>query len=320
MHYSLQIFWLAFFVACNTPLPDENQRPRLPETVTTAPPVSIHQDIPEQQSNIRINYGYQFDAPDATLKLPKVLREISGLTLFDEKHLAVVQDEKGRVFKISLESGAIIEEERFEKDGDYEGIERVDDIFYVLKSNGDLFETGTWPLKSKETIRYKTTLSARCDAEGLTHDVQNQRLLIACKEHPGAGLSNVRAIYAFDLETKKLFERPVYTVSLDALAAQSSENALNRAIRKLAAPVTDLNRFKPAAIALHPQTGHLFVISSVQKLLIALTQDNQIDAAWTLPEKLFPQPEGLVFLPNGDLYISNEGGGGNATLLKFSHH
>jgi len=32
---------------------------------------------------------------------------------------------------------------------------------------------------------------------------------------------------------------------------------------------------------------------------------------------LFNQPEGLTFAPNGDLYISNEGGEGVATILKF---
>lgn len=315
MYQSLQCLLLAFLLACGTPPSDEMAASSPTGTHATPASTASQQSMSDAQSN----YPYAFDAPDAIIELPKELREISGITQFDAQHLAAVQDEKGRVYKISLETGKIIGEERFEKDGDFEDIERVGEIFYVLRSDGDVFETGTWPLKSKDTERHKTSLKAKCDAEGLTYDPADQRLLIACKEDAGPDMDNVRAVYAFDLGNKKLEAQPVYTVSMDALSKYSSEHAVNRVIRKLIAPVTDMNRFKPAAIALHPETGHLFVISSVQKLLIALTTESEIHTVWELSEELFPQPEGLVFMPNGDLYISNEGRGGKATILRFNH-
>jgi hypothetical protein len=37
-----------------------------------------------------------------------------------------------------------------------------------------------------------------------------------------------------------------------------------------------------------------------------------------LDEKLFNKPEGITFLENGDLIITNEGEFGVPTLLKFS--
>jgi hypothetical protein len=36
-------------------------------------------------------------------------------------------------------------------------------------------------------------------------------------------------------------------------------------------------------------------------------------------KKLFRQPEGICFKPNGDLFISNEGDGGKAKILKFKY-
>ena len=316
MYQYLQYLLLTLFLACGTPHSGENATPSPSDTN------AVTSSTPNQQSmsDARSNYRYEFDAPDTVVELPKELKEISGITLFDEKHLAGVQDEKGRVYKINLETGKIIDDERFDKDGDFEDIERVGEIFYVLRSDGDLFETGKWPLKSKDTRQYKTALKGKCDAEGLTHDAANNRLLIACKEDPGAGLEHVRAIYAFDLNSKTLGKRPIYTISIEAMSAFSSEPAINRAIRKFVSPIADINQFKPAAIALHPETGHLFVISSVQKILIALSPDNKINAAWELSDKLFPQPEGLFFQPNGDLYISNEGRSGKATLLRFNNN
>jgi hypothetical protein len=37
-----------------------------------------------------------------------------------------------------------------------------------------------------------------------------------------------------------------------------------------------------------------------------------------LPAALYPQPEGIAFLPDGTLFISNEGPSGAATLLRFA--
>jgi uncharacterized protein YjiK len=303
------------------PLPSEGlETSKLDRTIDTTnirqpAPLSLRSNQPAR----RLRDAYQFDAPDAALELDKSLREISGLTVIDEAHLGVIQDEKGKVYKIRIEDGEIIGEERFEDDGDYEDIERVGEIYYVLRSDGDLFETGDWPLKEKDTRKHETWLSAKFDTEGLAYDPAGKRLLIACKEFPGDHLKGTRTVYAFDLATKKLGPEPVYVIRTDQIEAAAPDHPLNQAIRKLAAPLFDLNDFKPSAIALHPRTGHLFVVSSVRKLLVALNSESEMEAIWELPEKLFPQPEGIAFLPNGDLMISNEGGGNHATLLRYNY-
>jgi hypothetical protein len=45
----------------------------------------------------------------------------------------------------------------------------------------------------------------------------------------------------------------------------------------------------------------------------------KIEEVYPLDPLMYNQPEGLTFAPNGDLYISNEGGEGIATILKFTY-
>jgi uncharacterized protein YjiK len=61
------------------------------------------------------------------------------------------------------------------------------------------------------------------------------------------------------------------------------------------------------------------VLASVGKLLIILDKNGDIQDVHTLNPAEFKQPEGICFLPDGSLYISNEGKGGSATLLRFNY-
>ncbi|MEM8485486.1 MAG: SdiA-regulated domain-containing protein [Bacteroidota bacterium] len=263
--------------------------------------------------------SYSFDAPDALMKLDKSLKEISGLTLLDEQRLAAVQDEKGKLYIINARNGEISTDRRFAKDGDFEGIELAGDLLYALRSDGDLYEISDWDTKDPDTEKFETHLGSKNDTEGLTYDAMNNRLLIVCKEQPGAGLKNARAVYSFDLSTKKMSKDPVLVIDLKAVEALTEKNKLNSIVRNLAAPLTNLSGFKPAGLAIHPITGQLFIISSVRKVILAYNMDGTLEDVWLLPEDDFRQPEGLAFLPNGDLFIANEGGNGAATLMRFNY-
>ena len=60
-------------------------------------------------------------------------------------------------------------------------------------------------------------------------------------------------------------------------------------------------------------------ISSVGKLLVIADKNGKVEQAIRLDPVLYNQPEGMTFAPNGDLYISNEGGEGIATILRFTY-
>ncbi|HEX8299158.1 MAG TPA: SdiA-regulated domain-containing protein [Rubricoccaceae bacterium] len=252
--------------------------------------------VSEAPAATRPNVPYALAAPSATVELPDEIREISGLTVFEDGTLGAVQDEIGTLYTLSAATGEIVGREVFKERGDFEGVERVGDDVWVLRSDGDLYRIRR-SAASVEAERFQTDLAGRNDTEGLAYDEAGNRLLIACKENPGSGLQDVRAIYAFSLATNTLSPAPVFT--LDRRLVDTSD------------------AFKPSALAVRPRTGELYVLSSVRKAVAVLARDGSLQTVISLPEALFAQPEGLAFAPDGTLYISNEGPNGPATLLRF---
>ena len=239
---------------------------------------------------------YRLASPTGVVELGDELREISGLTVLPNGLLGVVQDEAGVLYHLDPATGAVRSREAFQARGDFEGVEAVGRDVWVLQSNGDL--TRLRPAGSSvDAVTFETNLAARNDAEGLAYDAGRNRLLIACKENPGNGLRNVRAVYAFDVRTNRLDPTPVFTLDRTRLDAEEP--------------------FKPSAIAVRPGSGDVYVLSSVRKALVVLAPDGTVRAVVALPEALYPQPEGIAFAADGTLYISNEGPDGPATLLRF---
>jgi uncharacterized protein YjiK len=260
---------------------------------------------------------YDFSNPDTSFILDHDLEEISGLTVFDELHLAAVEDEHGRLYLIDFETGKITAERKFAGKGDYEGIERAGDRLFVLRSDGQLRELFEFETDDPKDDKFDLDLNSKCDAEGLAYQESQNRLLVSCKERAAKGLHRLRAIYSFKLESMKLDEDPVYLIRTDTV--QAAIGAPGEALRELLAPLADLDGFKPSSIAINPVTGDLFVLSSVLKVIVVLRVDGTIKDIFILDDRLLRQPEGLTFLPNGDLFISSEGAGGDAVLARYNN-
>src|SRR4029079_18374811 len=83
----------------------------------------------------------------------------------------------------------------------------------------------------------------------------------------------------------------------------------------------DKQRLKPSAAAIHPVTGELFLIASVNHLLVVFSKDHEPKGVYHLDPKTFKQPEGLTFTPKGDLLISNEASNsGTPDILIFKYN
>ncbi|HYE96946.1 MAG TPA: SdiA-regulated domain-containing protein [Rubricoccaceae bacterium] len=239
---------------------------------------------------------YRFDRPDAVFALPRALFEISGLTVLADGRLGAVQDEQGTLYVLDPASGAVVDERRFAGRGDFESLERVGGSVWVLMADGTLLELAD---STGAVTEVDTPLENKNDTEGLAYDAAHHRLLIACKEDAGEGVPDtVKAIYAFDLASRAFDPRPAYLLSRRGL--DDGQDA-----------------FKPSALAVHPQTGQLYVLSSVRKALAIVEPDGRQATLVPLPEAYFRQPEGIAFLPDGTLFLSNEARGETPTLLRY---
>jgi len=266
--------------------------------------------------------GYNLSTPDEIYALPQELQEISGITEIDSSTIACIQDEREMVFIYDLNSKQITHRIDYGYSGDYEGIARVDSTLYILRSDGMVSEIKNF--NSPEFIRtaYITDIPL-IDNEGLCYDPTNNNLLITPKETPGKGTGDKdkRFIYGFSLASKKLIQEPVFTIDLsviDGFALANNIKVPMKDKKKGKNKEPDI-RFLVSDLAIHPKTGKLFLLSSADKLLFVFNMINEIEYIGRLNADLFKQPEGITFLKNGDMYISNEGKNKSATLVRFNY-
>lgn len=258
--------------------------------------------------------GYALGKPDEIQELPKVLREVSGLTDVSNSEVACVQDEQGTIFIYHLSEKRIVARIPFGEAGDYEAITRVEGAFFVLRSDGALFEVTDHASTSPKVRVTKLEMPTR-DNEGLCYDPPEQRLLISPKSRLGKSDEDrqTQGLFAHDLKTRQTDTRPSIILDLSAVIDGREKVRETKRGRKRVLP----SRFLPSSVTVHPNTGELFVISAVAHNLAVFTRKGELKSQHPLDAQLFPQPEGITFLPNRELVIVNEGVDGKATLLRF---
>ena len=273
-----------------------------------------------ESSNLLL--GYKLENPDKVIVLPSTLNEVSGVTRIDDKTVAFVQDENGILFLFDLIDGKIKQQYKFHIDGDYEGITKVNQTLYVLRSDGTLFEISNYTSPDFKLKSYITGIPAN-NNEGLCYDVLNNRLLIACKNSPGKGeeFKDKRMIYGFDLKSKKLYSQPVFSFDLSDIRKFISKKGINVPYHsKINGMVNEpIVRFRTSAIDFHPITKKLYLLSAADHLLFVFDNKGNPEHIEKLDPVMFNKSEGITFFENGDMLITNEAQNKKPTLLRFNY-
>ena len=256
---------------------------------------------------------FDLNHPAELIKLPSKLKEISGITFISKNKIACVQDEAGTVFIYDIRKDKLKESIDFGGNKDYEAIANVNDTIYVLRSNGDIYEIDSLESTNTLSITHHTFLSKVNNCEGMCFDAKNYRLLVACKGHPEKGSAKrfEKAVYAFDLNTKKMKEEPVLVFDPAMIIS------VTKSIGDDDSPSANEkeNLFEPSEITIEPTTGNFYILSSVGKRLAIFSEKGELICASKLDPDIFKQPEGIAFSSSGDLIISDEGKGGKANLV-----
>jgi uncharacterized protein YjiK len=266
--------------------------------------------------------GYDFTVPDELFILPDILREVSGISAIDSSSVACIQDENGIVFIYDIKRKNIQKQLVFHSNGDYEGITLVDNTLYILRSDGVLFEIENFMYPDFKKKMISTGIQEK-DNEGLCYDPKNKKLLIASKNNPvrTAEKKENRFIYGFDLISEKIISEPVYKISMSEINrfAGNKKNNDKFKSKKKQKKNDPAIEFKPSAIGIHPLTNKLFVLSGVERMLFIFDNNGNIEFIEKLDPEFFNMPEGITFLMNGDMLISNEGQNRNPTILRFNY-
>jgi len=266
--------------------------------------------------------GYDLDNPDAAYVLPGILKEVSGLTYLYSNFFACIQDENGILFIYDVEKNKLVRQFTFNINGDYEGIARVGSNIFVLRSDGVLFEISDYESEDFNVDVYFTNIPSP-DNEGLCLDMDNERLLIACKGRSGKGSEdkNKRVIYGFDLRTKVLTKDPVYEFDLQVIKQFMIDNKINLPLKEKKKGKHNEPRieFMTSDISINPLTKKLYLLSASDHMLFIFNMNGTIEHIELLNPYMFNSAEGIAFFENGDMLITNEGRGKSPTLLRFNY-
>lgn len=268
--------------------------------------------------------GYDLTKP-RIVELPAELHEISGLTALDPHTVACVQDERGVVFDVDLRTGAIARRIVFGPDADYEEITRAGDALWVLRSDGRLLRLE--PRGARLAIGQQIALDVGHDEfEGLCHDHVDGVLLVAPKDAPERKRErDERRVFAIDPSTGERRAKPALDTSLERIGEEAL--ALGIALpREAARGRDDAGRVPPldlalrvSAIAVHPRTGEMFLLSSADAALLAFDRGGALRGAHVFGHHLLPQAEGITFLADGTMVIASEGADRRARLVVFGY-
>jgi len=275
-------------------------------------------DITENE-NHHFSFQYDLASPETVRELPPILDEISALTVIDSAHVACLQDELGIIFIYSLVKDSIVFTHQFDSKGDFEGITFTENSLYVLRSDGRLSTIKNFDpfAENKQVVHQQLMLQSK-DNEGLCYDPKYNLLLIAAKSKPiNHDFKSERFIYKYYLKKEALAKKPAYKINIHDVekAYEKHEIKISPKLDKKG-KVKPFN-FRPSAIAIHPNNKHIYILSAADSLLLILNRKGSILHIEQLNEKAFPKAEGISFLADGTLLISNEGGGKTPTILVF---
>ena len=242
------------------------------------------------------------------IKLDLKLKEISGIVWDAEKDEFLAHyDESGSLFLLDKETKAIKPPSpfKFGAKGDYEDITLYNGVPYVLRSDGMI----TKIIRDSAGVRGvelgKLNISGTNDFETLYTDTARKALIMVCKNCAMDDKTQVSA-FAYYPDSVGFINDPVFRIDAAKIKQLSAEAGQKKT-----------SKFQPSAASIHPILKKLYIISSASSQFVVCDLNGNPESVNEFGKKLFPQPEGLTFKRNGDMYISNEGVGSRATVLRF---
>ena len=245
------------------------------------------------QKKMKSPERYDLNKPEI-INLSKKIDQISGIAYSpDDNSLYAIDDDNGDLYHIPLEQDPKIKKWKFGKNADFEDVVFVDSTFYVLESRGRIIKfPWKFPINDSLVKKFDLQLNGLNEFETLYYDSSSGRLILLCKECDVDKNKTVSA-YAFDIHADSFITKPVLELKRKDLKKTLDEK---------------LKRLKPSAGTMDPATGNIFIISSINKLLIVADKEYNVKDVYELNRELFGQPEGICFAPDGTLFVSNEAG------------
>lgn len=238
--------------------------------------------------------------PIARWLLPD-LAEISGLALTPDGRLFAHNDETARITEIDYRRGVVIKNFFVgEKDlyGDFEGLTCVGDRFFLLASEGTLFEFREGAEGERvDYTKHDTHLGKECEFEGVAYDSTANAIILACKNPDAKQFKDMLVLYRYPIDQD----------------GQTSEFTVPyaEAIGK-----NNWKQLRPTDIAVDPSSGNYVLVAAQEKALVVLAPSGAVVLSRPLGGR-HPQPEGIAITRDHILIIADEATNGAATITLY---
>jgi uncharacterized protein YjiK len=237
-------------------------------------------------------------------KLPDVLAEISGLAMTTDGRLLTHNDEVGLVFDVDFEAGAILKKFRLSDvdqtvADDFEGIAVAEGRVYLTTSAGRIYEFREGDDGDRVLYdTYGTGIGRSHEIEGLAYDPRQRALVLVSKNPRTKDGEGQVVVYRWSIDTKRLGDQLTITVADFARHLDGDE-------------------FQPSGIEVHPASGNYYLVAARQSAIAEITPDGEVLAARHFAKKQHRQTEGITFLKDSTLAVSDEGAGKRARLTLY---
>jgi uncharacterized protein YjiK len=168
----------------------------------------------------------------------------------------------------------------------------VKNALYILRSDGKLF---VYDLKNKTKIQELMLPVKSLNIEGICN--HKGYMYIACKDAQLNQDITRRTIYRSKISNPDLIE-PYLEINTSMMTQFIKTNYPESGITEVI--------FNPSAIAFHPITNQLYILSATERFIAIYDQQKLVNII-PLPAQDFYKPEGISFYTNGDMLISSEG-------------
>ena len=247
--------------------------------------------------------------PVARWLLPPALAEVSGLALDSAGRLFATPMSRGRIFEINYRVGVLVKGfdlGRRTRMVDFEGMTIAGDRFFLLESNGRIYEFQEGqPGQTVPFTLHDTRLGRECEFEGIAFDARSNALLLACKNVGTNSLKDHVVIYRWPLD-----------------GARDSAQARDPTPARIAIPLAqavgsnEWRELKPSDLTVDPLSGNYLIIAAQQQALLAVTPEGRVVSSGPLPEPL-EFAEGLAATSDSLLIIATEATRGSAAISVY---
>lgn len=226
------------------------------------------------------------------------LDEVSGIVYSPkEGGLIAVNDEQGRLYMVSTSSYKIKEDIKFAKSGDYEAVALHKNKLLVMNSKGSIWEMKLNAKAVSNVKEYDFSIKEKIEFEAMLWDGGDIVYLVSKQSNENRKHKKT-LVYGFDMHTKKYIAQPIQEIKWSDISKR-----------------TGVEKLQVSAAAIHPKTGDIYMVASIEKLMVVLNKNWVVKEVHELDKKLFKQPEGIAFDLECNLYISNEARGGRPNVI-----